>query len=79
MELVNLFNDRYLLDLFYFYFHNLYSVWIWLILIKVTYMVRVSEMLQIKCVDIIISTSLWHWLDLVNLLLPLVIPNDDSS
>ena len=58
------------LSLFYVYFHNLYSVWIWLILIKVTYIVRVSEMFQIKCVDIIISTLLWHWLDLVNLLLP---------
>ena len=35
-----------------------------------TNMVRVSEMFQIKCVDIITSTFLWHWLDLVNLLLP---------
>ena len=33
-------------------------------------MVRVSEVFQIKCVDIIISTLLWHRLDLVNLLLP---------
>ena len=29
---------------------------------------RVSEMFQIKFVDIIISTFLLHWLDLVNLL-----------
>ena len=46
------------------------SVWIWIILITVTYMGRVSEMFQIKCVDIIISTFLLHWLDLVSLLLP---------
>ena len=66
-----LFVEGSVLGTILFYFHNLYTVWIWLILIKVTYTGRVSEMFQIKCVDIIISTLLWHCLDcLDNLLLP---------
>ena len=54
MDLINLFNDQYYVTI-YVYFQNLYTVWIWLILIKVNYMGRVSEMCQIQFVDIIIS------------------------
>ena len=39
---------------------------------------RVSEMFQITFVDIIISTLVCHWMDLVNLLsATYLIPNDE--